>query len=302
VGVSIGGPKGPANDGRGARILPLRPEIQVPTTSTVDPAAKVEKSDKAHAPVDGFTVGGATSATTHVPTHGPAGKPTGQSAMDARILALTTNAAPLTIKSSKPLAPLVVVDTPQGRVVQGSVHLDSAAAVHALEGVVAIHGDLVISESKLRSHQLVALSSLQTIEGRLVVEGNATLSSLEMFANLTHVKDAIYVGYNDVLGRVDFPKLARCDAALIVESNPFLETVQLPQLSHGARYLDVHENPSLTLLQAPSLRELSRLSLRDNVKLKRVEIGSTHAPLALDDVEVAGNGASVLKGLHTQAR
>jgi hypothetical protein len=125
--------------------------------------------------------------------------------------------------------------------------------------------------------------------------------NLEQAAALEHVGDTLYIGFNDDLERVSFPKLRTVGGALIIESNAALARIELPALELVARYLHIHDSIALVELALPRLKSVGgELSLQGCPRLKTVRVGSAAQPASVLRVEVDDCGAPMLPGLHAR--
>lgn len=190
-----------------------------------------------------------------------------------------------------------VVDTPQGKVIQGSVLVETAADLALLKGAVAVDGNLEIAESALAGKDLLAaLHGLQVVGGNLALEGNRALEALTALGALRQVEGSLYLGFNEGLTEARLPALESIGRALILEGNPSLVSLELPRLTSITGYLHLHENDELVSVKMPALAELTgELSIVDNPKLLAVELPALAAPGG--GVEIEQNGATRLRGL-----
>ena len=125
--------------------------------------------------------------------------------------------------------------------------------------------------------------------------------TLDQATALEHVGDTLYVGFNDDLTRVSFPKLKTIGGALIVESNPALKELHFPALESVGKYLHVHDCLVLVELVAPRLKAVAGdLSLVSCPRLVTVRIGSAAQPTTTTKLEVKGLASPVLPGLHAK--
>jgi len=125
--------------------------------------------------------------------------------------------------------------------------------------------------------------------------------SLDQATALEHVGDTLYIGFNDDLARVSFPRLKTISGALIVESNPALKELHLPALESVGRYLHVHDCLVLAELLAPKLRSVGgELSLVACPRLTTVRVGVASQPVTAIRLEVRDCGAPLLPGLHAR--
>jgi hypothetical protein len=125
--------------------------------------------------------------------------------------------------------------------------------------------------------------------------------TLDQATALEHVGDTLYIGFNDDLKRVSFPKLKTIGGALIVESNAALKELHFPALESIGKYLHVHDCLALAELVAPRLRSIAGdLSLVACPRLATVRIGSAAQPTTTTKLEVKGLAQPVLPGLHAR--
>jgi hypothetical protein len=125
--------------------------------------------------------------------------------------------------------------------------------------------------------------------------------TLDQASSLEHVGDTLYIGFNEDLVRVAFPRLKTVTGALIVESNPALKELHLPALESVGRYLHVHDCLELAELLAPRLHTVGGdLSLVSCPRLATVRIGVASRPVTTTRLEVKACGAPVLPGLHAR--
>lgn len=124
---------------------------------------------------------------------------------------------------------------------------------------------------------------------------------LDQATALEHVGDTLYIGFNEDLTRVSFPKLKTVVGALIVEGNPQLKELHLPALESVGRYLHVHDCLALTEVLAPRLRVVGgELSLVSCPRLGTVRIGVASQPVTTTRLDVQGCAVPVLPGLHVR--
>ncbi len=192
--------------------------------------------------------------------------------------------------TSRPRAGRVaVVHTPLGPVIEGSVTVDSAKGLRALEGVVRIMGDLTVSECMAKSADFVALSSLIEVDGRLAVEGAGALVALNQFMALERV-GGLYIGSNPKVARLSFDKLSIVTGAVILEINPALVDVSFAGLKHCGRYLHAHEQSAMTRFSAPLLESTGgELSFVGNTRLVDLVIASAAKPARVRGIELVEN-------------
>lgn len=326
--ANIGGPKGPSDPTPGARILPLRPRTDAPRPAVppTEPAEKAEKPaqlEKA-APLEKAEEAAprppqvrqrevrldlpARSVFEPQPTRDVTlplggGEPVARGAgVRARLAALGVRGADsLPIKTAAKDG-VRLKDTPIGKILDGSITVESGRGLQKLEGVVRVTGDLVLQESAARSPDLLALRSIAEVGGRLTIEGNGVLAALDALQSLERAR-GVYIGFNPSLQKIALPKLKELEAALILEGNPALVDIQLPAFQRGGLYVHVHDNASLTTLSLPSLVSLANeLSLVDNPRLAQVKVASRDKPAEVGLVELKANGASAYPQLFVRLR
>jgi hypothetical protein len=125
--------------------------------------------------------------------------------------------------------------------------------------------------------------------------------TLDQATSLEHVGDTLYVGFNDDLTRIVFPKLRTIGGALIIESNPALKELHFPALESVGRYLHVHDCLAVVEFLAPRLRTVGAdVSLVSCPRLSTVRVGTASQPVRTTKLEVRGLAAPVLPGLHVK--
>lgn len=285
----VGGPKGPGPKNPAlARFLEAEKQKRVPR----QPASE---GRQAQAPVqDRFAdVPGMSPGSAHVPG-GLAGARPGHDAFSVRLSTLTgvdmrSGSGPAE-QARGPRAST----TPEGRVLEGDVTLRKAADLELLKGVVALKGDLDISEALVSD--LSALSSLRRVEGSLSVEGSASVTSLDGLGALEEVAGNLYLAFCDGLERVSLPALREVKGAFIVEGNAALAALELPGLEQVGGYLHLHENLALADVSLAALVEVGgELSILDNPLLVAVDMRALER--LGGEIEMLDNGAKALRGL-----
>ncbi|MCC7073913.1 MAG: hypothetical protein IT383_21575 [Deltaproteobacteria bacterium] len=291
--ANLTGPKGPGEPkSKGTRpVSDARIGLEKPE--------KTKESEKVAEPAP-EPVGPDGDRFGHVPSmHGrqarelPAGTGDGSTggSVKARLHALGLKGSPGLIKSAASDA-IRYSSVPGGRILHGSVVIESARALAKLEGVLRVTGDLTIQESGLKSADLLVLKSLTELGGRLTLEGNPALQLFDACENLERAR-GIYLGFNTAVARVSLPKLKEVDAAFIVEANSALGELILPAFAKGGRYVHVHDNPALTTVLAPSLDVVhDELSFLDNPRLITVRLASKAKPATVGALELGKNGAA----------
>jgi hypothetical protein len=123
---------------------------------------------------------------------------------------------------------------------------------------------------------------------------------LDQFQSLERVGSTIYVGFNDGIERVVFPKLVSIEGALVIEANPRLKEILFPNLVRVGRYLHINENAILERLELPKLAEVAgEILLADNPRLGQVKVASAQKPARAAGVELNGNGGGSFAQLYT---
>lgn len=311
--ANFGGPKRPSDPGlAGGKVLPFVPARPAPAAI---PAASPRTAIPPHAPPHvppeqpsrlepaarrGLDVG--HGAPPEAPRPADGGEVARGAGVRARLAAFGVKGAEaLPIKTAASDAPRLL-ETPLGRVFEGSLVVESARGLLKLEGVVRVTGHLVLQESAAKSPDLLALSSLLEVGGRLTIEGNHALTLLDGLQSLERAR-GIYLGFNPALQRASFPKLKEVEAALIVEGNAALTELSLPAFERGRLYLHVHDNAALATLALPSLRSVEgELSLLDNPRLAQVRVASKDRPAEVGAVELRGNALAAYPALQVRTR
>ncbi|MBI1947678.1 MAG: hypothetical protein HYS27_18465 [Deltaproteobacteria bacterium] len=291
--ANLTGPKGPGEPKtKGARPVSDKPvvvekrekiqEKQLPSVMEQEPAVK------------GDTFGDVPSMQGRQVRDLPAGQGDGQAggSVKARLHALGLKGGTDGLIKTAGADAIRYSTVPGGRILHGSLAIESARSLAKLEGVVRITGDLSIQESVLKSADLLVLKSLTEVGGRLTLEGNASLQLLDAFENLERAR-GIYVGFNPAVTRVTLPKLREIEAALIFEANTALTEISLPAFTKGGLYVHVHDNQALTTVLLPSLSTVQgELSFLDNPRLITVRLASKAKPASVGALELQKNGAA----------
>jgi hypothetical protein len=126
--------------------------------------------------------------------------------------------------------------------------------------------------------------------------------TLDQATALEHVGDTLYIGFNDDLERICFPRLQTVGGALIIEHNGALKEIVLPALVRLTKYLHIHSNAGLTLVELPKLRDVGgAFSLLDNPNLHTVKVSVGSAPVKVQKLEVNGCGKPIYPSMHVRA-
>jgi hypothetical protein len=113
---------------------------------------------------------------------------------------------------------------------------------------------------------------------------------LDQAISLERVGDTVYIGFNEDLTDIVFPKLASIEGALIIEGNPRLLSVLFPALERVGKYIHIHDNGQLVEVTFPALRTVGgELSLQDAPLLRTVSIGGSAARAQATAVRIEGN-------------
>lgn len=277
------------------------------------PADKTEKAEKT-AETDASVVPAAVSAPgadTFVDTPsllqkrapqdlpGGAGEGGKGASVRARLQALGVKGAAGLVKSAATDG-IRYSSVPGGRILHGSVVVESVRALAKLEGVVRVTGDLTLQESLLKSPDLLVLKTLIEVGGRLTLEGNSALQLVDAFENLERAR-GVYFGFNPGVTRVHLPKLKEVEAALIFEANSAVTEISLPAFTKAGRYVHVHGNPALTTVLAPAFASAGgELSFVDNPRLFTVRLAGKERPASVSALELKDNGAASYPLLFTR--
>jgi hypothetical protein len=147
----------------------------MPSSSSSSATTTTTASSPATARADGGAAGAATFERGGPPGVAPAvlapSSPVegaGTSQVMARLQALGLQGR-RRVKTAE-VAPRVV-DAADGRVLSGSLTIESRAGLGRLEGIARLGGSLTLREGAVKNADLLALRDLKVIEGRLTFEG-----------------------------------------------------------------------------------------------------------------------------------
>ena len=173
--ANIGGPNKPADPSKGAKVLQLRkPETErldpAKVQAQTPPAAKTVETPPAPASDNFAKVGDKAAGSTVVPDmHEDMSLAQQGSKVPARFAAMgALKTAPIKTASKDQLR---VRDGSGGKIMEGSLVVESAKGLQKLEGVVRISGDLTVQEARLTGADATPVMSLVEIGGRLTIEG-----------------------------------------------------------------------------------------------------------------------------------
>jgi hypothetical protein len=164
--MSIGGTKGPGDVKGLAKVLQLRQPEPLEKTEKVASTEPPKPSSTPTAPSPEATFEGTTGTQQSI---APPVDGAGQSQVLARLKARSFEGKKVT-KTAATSGPSVV-QTAEGKVLSGSVTIESKGGLQKLSDVVRVGGDLTIHEGVLKNADLLALKSLKTVERRLTFEG-----------------------------------------------------------------------------------------------------------------------------------
>lgn len=158
------GPKGPIDGSlQQGRVLQLRPAEKIAESPKVDGPFKTQQPTSGEQAFRTRYEGAiGTSQSLAPPLDGA-----GASQVLARLKALAFEGS----KVTKTPESARIVDTTEGKVLSGSVSIESPRDLAKLEGVVRVGGDLTIHEGILQNADLLVLQSLKSVERRLTFEG-----------------------------------------------------------------------------------------------------------------------------------
>ncbi len=123
--------------------------------------------------------------------------------------------------------------------------------------------------------------------------------SLDQATELEHVGDTLYIGFNDDLEKVSFPKLKTIGGALIIEANAVLREIHLPALERVTKYLHIHDNAGVVVVELPKLKEVGgELSFQTCPLLKGVRIATASAPARASSFAIKACGMPAFPGAH----
>jgi hypothetical protein len=126
--------------------------------------------------------------------------------------------------------------------------------------------------------------------------------SLDQAAALEHVGDTLYIGFNDDLEKIVFPKLKTVGGALIIEANGALTSISLPALERVTKYLHIHDSAGLVSVELPRLKEVGgELSVVGCPNLASLKVATGATPARAARVEVRGCAQGIYPGLHVRA-
>ena len=126
--------------------------------------------------------------------------------------------------------------------------------------------------------------------------------SLDQAAALEHVGDTLYIGFNDDLEKIVFPKLKTVGGALIIEANGALTSISLPALERVTKYLHIHDSAGLVTVELPRLKVVGgELSVVGCPNLATLKVATGATPARAVRVEVRECAQAVYPGLHVRA-
>ena len=112
----------------------------------------------------------------------------------------------------------------------------------------------------------------------------------------------MYVGFNDGIEKIAFPKLKEIEGALVVEANPKLKEIAFPALVKVAKYVHIHDNRCLEKLEMPKLARVgAELSVVDNTALVHVAVATRTQPASTTAVEVKNNATATYANLFARS-
>ncbi len=125
--------------------------------------------------------------------------------------------------------------------------------------------------------------------------------SLDQAAALEHVGDTLYIGFNDDLEKIVFPKLKTVGGALIIEANGALVSISLPALERVTKYVHIHDNAGLVGVELPRLKEVGgEVSVVGCPNLGTLKVASGASPARASRVEVRDCAQEVYPALHVR--
>lgn len=155
--------------------------------------------------------------------------------------------------------------------------LARASACHSWSGDLSLRGGAVAGTTKARALRsltgtlhvgptmqltgLSSLSSLEEIDGSLVVRSNMSLSGVYL-DRLQRINGDLIVADNVTLATLSLPALTRVAGALRITNNGALENVHLDALTTVGGAVQIGGNRSLELMIAPKLDRVRQLGSR----------------------------------------
>ena len=125
--------------------------------------------------------------------------------------------------------------------------------------------------------------------------------NLDQASELEHVGDTLYIGFNDDLERVSFPKLKTVGGALIIESNAMLKEIHLPALERVTKYLHIHDNAVVVTVDLGKLKEVGgEVSFSSCPALKAVRVASAAAAAKATSLVIKACGMPAFPGAHVK--
>jgi hypothetical protein len=122
---------------------------------------------------------------------------------------------------------------------------------------------------------------------------------LDQAVSLERVGDTLYIGFNDDLTLISFPKLVVVEGALIIEGNPRLLSLAFPLLERVGKYIHIHDNGQLVDVAFPHLVSVGgELSLQEAPLLKSITVGRTTAHTSATALHVDGEWPQVFVDVH----
>lgn len=163
--MSTIGPKGPSDASANAKVLQFRrpTETTAKTVEQTEPTSAASSSTPAPTPGTPAAVFDTNAGQTPqlvAPVEGAA-----LSQLVARLKARGDQNVVATAVSGP-----TVVQTDEGKVLSGSVQIESRSGLQKLDGIVRVGGSLAV-EGLLKNADLLALRDLKVVEGRLTFEG-----------------------------------------------------------------------------------------------------------------------------------
>jgi hypothetical protein len=171
--MSTIGPKGPSDASANAKVLQFRRPTETATKvapSTVEPTEPTSSSTPAPTPSTPAAVFDNNVGQTPqlvAPVEGAA-----LSQLVARLKARGDQSVAWGDQNvvATAVSGPTVVQTDEGKVLSGSVQIESRSGLQKLDGIVRVGGSLAV-EGLLKNADLLALRDLKVVEGRLTFEG-----------------------------------------------------------------------------------------------------------------------------------
>lgn len=165
--MSIIGPKGPPDASASAKVLQFRRPTET-AAAPATPMVATEVTDPSRSAVTRSQTGAAAVFDSQAGQSVPFSAPVEGAALSQLVARLKARGDQGVVASA--VSGPTVVQTQEGKVLSGSVQIESRSGLQKLEGIVRVGGSLAV-EGLLKNADLLALADLKVVEGRLTFEG-----------------------------------------------------------------------------------------------------------------------------------